>query len=184
MQDQGGVSGGFITGADRFDARFFGVAPAEAAAIDPQQRLLLEMGYTALHGGGSADRGSKARRLGSSSGLGRTDYAELASAAALLGGGSVGVHSAVGASAAAAAGRLSFALGLQAERRAEHRLLRRPGRLPCRPPRLQHGDASPAALAAAASLVLPPLPAARLAAAGVASQAVAATPLTRRPMDL
>ena len=42
--------GGFITGAQRFDAPAFGISPAEAGAMDPQQRLLLELGYEALHG--------------------------------------------------------------------------------------------------------------------------------------
>ena len=35
--------GGFVVGAQRFDARAFGVSPAEAGAMDPQQRLLLEV---------------------------------------------------------------------------------------------------------------------------------------------
>ena len=46
--------GGFVCGAARFDAAFFGVSPAEAAGMDLQQRLLLELGYEALHGAGDA----------------------------------------------------------------------------------------------------------------------------------
>ena len=42
--------GGFVSGADGFDAGAFGISSAEAAAMDPQQRLLLEHGYVALHG--------------------------------------------------------------------------------------------------------------------------------------
>ncbi|MFE9606885.1 beta-ketoacyl synthase N-terminal-like domain-containing protein, partial [Streptomyces hokutonensis] len=44
--------GGFLTGADGFDAEFFGISPREAAAMDPQQRLLLETAWEALERAG------------------------------------------------------------------------------------------------------------------------------------
>lgn len=46
--------GGFFLTQDiaEFDAKFFGIPDAEAAAIDPQQRLLLEVSYEALENAG------------------------------------------------------------------------------------------------------------------------------------
>ncbi|EUC31174.1 hypothetical protein COCCADRAFT_6898 [Bipolaris zeicola 26-R-13] len=45
--------GHFMSGSVKaFDAPFFGITPAEAAALDPQQRLLLESSYAALENAG------------------------------------------------------------------------------------------------------------------------------------
>ena len=103
--------GGFVRGAARFDGGFFGVSPAEAGAMEPQQRLLLELGYEALHGAG----GRRATALGSDAGvfvgLERPDWALLQALSA--GSGRSSVYAVTGDNVSIAAGRLSFALGLQ-----------------------------------------------------------------------
>src|SRR5690242_11639301 len=50
---------GVLAGGERFDRRFFGYSPAEAAAMDPQQRVFLESSSTALD-----DAGLDPRRFG------------------------------------------------------------------------------------------------------------------------
>ncbi|MDJ0793307.1 MAG: aminotransferase class III-fold pyridoxal phosphate-dependent enzyme [Woeseiaceae bacterium] len=48
---------GIVEDADKFDALFFGISPAEATVMDPQQRQFLEVGWEALeHAGVDKDR--------------------------------------------------------------------------------------------------------------------------------
>ena len=103
--------GGFLSGVDQFDARFFGIAPREAMSMDPQQRLLLEVAWEALeHGGQPADRlvGTK---TGVFVGMMTNDYSQLNLVGHDLE--QMDVYSGSGVDYSFAAGRLSYVLGVQ-----------------------------------------------------------------------
>ncbi len=44
--------GGFIAGADEFDAMYFGISPREAQYMDPQQRIILELAASCFEDAG------------------------------------------------------------------------------------------------------------------------------------
>ncbi|KAL1521309.1 hypothetical protein AB1Y20_020978 [Prymnesium parvum] len=90
-----------IASVQLFDARAFGLTPAEAAAIDPQQRLLLEH-CAAAHEAARLPRGAC---VGALVAIGHTDFADAAARGGVDRGG-------VGAGRALAAGRVAFALDL------------------------------------------------------------------------
>ena len=120
--------GGFLFECSMVDNAAFGVSPAEAASMDPQQRLLLEKGYAALHDA-CIDRNALSGSLtGIFLGIASQEYAQIL--AVTPAGGSV--YAATGSSLSIAAGRLSYALGLNG---------------PC----VSHDTACSAALAAAHS---------------------------------
>ena len=100
--------GGFVSGVDRFDPRFFGIAPREALSMDPQQRLLLEVAWEALEHAGQAPEELLDSDTGVFVGISTNDYAfrgaDISHLDAYFGSGN---------SMSAAAGRLSYVLGLQ-----------------------------------------------------------------------
>ncbi|MFF7476922.1 beta-ketoacyl synthase N-terminal-like domain-containing protein [Streptomyces sp. NPDC008092] len=67
---------GALDGIELFDAAYFGIPPAEAAAMDPQHRLLLQEAVHALEHAGWAGRGDD-RRVGVFCGAGENRYADL-----------------------------------------------------------------------------------------------------------
>ncbi|MCY4065364.1 MAG: SDR family NAD(P)-dependent oxidoreductase, partial [Rhodospirillaceae bacterium] len=97
--------GGFVSGIDEFDARFFGIRPIEARTVDPQQRMLLETSWLALEDAGIDPGGLEGSRTGVYVGISGSEYREVIARsrrdmAVLETAGSV------------AAGRVAFALGL------------------------------------------------------------------------
>jgi acyl transferase domain-containing protein/aryl carrier-like protein/short-subunit dehydrogenase involved in D-alanine esterification of teichoic acids len=59
-----GKWGGFLSGIDRFDARFFGMLPDDAALADPQERLFVECVFRAIESAGHSPRSLAAARPG------------------------------------------------------------------------------------------------------------------------
>ena len=103
--------GGFVREVGEFDPQFFGITPREAVSMDPQQRLLLEVAWEALESAGQVP----ARLVGSATGvfvgIGSNDYAQVHMQTADPA--DVDVYFGTGNTPSAAAGRLSYVLGLQ-----------------------------------------------------------------------
>jgi acyl transferase domain-containing protein len=103
--------GGFLDQVDTFDARFFEIAPREAAGMDPQQRLALELAWEALENAGYAPANLQEAKTGIFLGIAGGDFSQLMLQAAnpeLL-----DVHYASGVAHSIAAGRISYVLGLK-----------------------------------------------------------------------
>jgi acyl transferase domain-containing protein len=102
---------GFIDDATGFDAPFFGVSAREAKVMDPQHRLLLETAWQAVEHSGTAPTSLANTRTGVFVGLATHDFLGMASDALTYP--EIEAYLAVGTSSAAAAGRISYRLGLQ-----------------------------------------------------------------------
>lgn len=99
--------GGFIDGVAEFDPQFFGIAPREAAAMDPQHRLLLETAWEAIERAGCSPVSLRGSRSGVFFGLTANDYSEILARHV-----DPDAYYITGNSPNAAAGRLSYLLGL------------------------------------------------------------------------
>jgi amino acid adenylation domain-containing protein len=75
--DGTGRWGGFIDDIDRFDAAFFGIAPAEADLMDPQQRMLLQSVWRAIEDAGHGPRTIAGSATGVFVGCAGYDYATV-----------------------------------------------------------------------------------------------------------
>src|SRR6516225_10084226 len=102
---------GLIDDIAGFDAPFFGVSTREVKWIDPQHRLLLETAWQALEHSGIAPTGLANTRTGVYMGLSTHDY--LAMMSDELSYADTEAYMAIGTSAAAGAGRISYRLRLQ-----------------------------------------------------------------------
>ncbi len=102
---------GFVDDVTGFDAPFFGLSTREAKFVDPQHRLLLETAWRAVEHSGTAPTTLANTRTGVFVGLSTHDYLGMASDALTYA--EVEAYLAIGTSAAAGAGRISYRLGLQ-----------------------------------------------------------------------
>jgi len=93
---------------DSFDARFFGISENEAISLDPQQRLLLEVTWEALEDAGVQPKSLEGTDAGVFIGISTSDYATTLA----LSGHPVDPYSGTGTARSAAAGRLSYVLGV------------------------------------------------------------------------
>lgn len=102
---------GFVDDVVGFDAPFFGVSAREVMLMDPQHRLLLETAWQAVEHSGTAPTALANTNTGVFIGLSTHDY--LAMVSDELNYDAIDAYMAIGTAAAAAAGRISYRLGLQ-----------------------------------------------------------------------
>src|SRR6202041_2527760 len=91
-----------------FDADFFAISPREAMAMDPQHRLALEVAWEALESAGCNPLGLTKSSAGVFLALGNSDYQRLAFEDPHA----IDTYTATGNVFSAAAGRISYLLGL------------------------------------------------------------------------
>ncbi|MGW4876054.1 type I polyketide synthase [Streptomyces sp. NPDC004262] len=102
------AGGGFVSGFDEFDPKFFNISPKEAEFIDPQHRWALESAWRALESAHIDPDTLRGGNGGVYLGVGQMDFAIEMEALDLA---DLDPHVAAGTAHSAAAGRLSYFLG-------------------------------------------------------------------------
>ncbi|MBF0100073.1 MAG: SDR family NAD(P)-dependent oxidoreductase [Desulfobacterales bacterium] len=102
--------GGFLKNVDTFDARFFGISRREAESLDPQQRVLLEVTWEALEHANQSQQHVFGKSVGLYIGISTFDYASRRMS--LQAPDRIDAYYVSGTVLSAAAGRLSYILGL------------------------------------------------------------------------
>ncbi len=101
---------GLLDAIDRFDPLFFGISAREAAVMDPQHRMVLETAWEALENAGQSFGSLPGSITGVFIGITGSDYAQIIHD---TGKDLRELYTATGNASNAAAGRLSFVLGLR-----------------------------------------------------------------------
>ncbi|WP_251095852.1 beta-ketoacyl synthase N-terminal-like domain-containing protein [Streptomyces sp. Caat 7-52] len=109
MPEPAARQGGFVAGADRFDAGFFGIGEHEALAMDPQQRLLLETAWEAVEHAGLDPAGLRGTGAGVYAGVSYCHYGAGPQAALPAG---VEDQLIIGGAPSTASGRVAYVMGL------------------------------------------------------------------------
>lgn len=101
--------GGYLQDIAQFDPAFFDISPKEAEALDPQQRILLEVCHEAFENAGILIPALIGSNTGAYVGISASDYAALGKDL----GHPTGPFSITGTTFSTAAGRISYAFGLE-----------------------------------------------------------------------
>ncbi len=101
--------GGFLEGADHFDANFFGIGAHEAERMDPQQRILLEVAWEALEDGGLVAQKMQGSKTGVFIGVATSDYGSLQMSNRFV----VDTYASTGGARSMVANRLSYFFNFQ-----------------------------------------------------------------------
>ncbi|MEU0398504.1 type I polyketide synthase, partial [Streptomyces sp. NPDC006208] len=103
--------GGFLDGADEFDAEFFGLSPREAMVTDPQQRLLLEGAWEAFEDAGIDPTSLRGSDTGVFCGLMYSDYQYVAGTSDRRP--EIEGYLTIASAASVASGRISYTFGFE-----------------------------------------------------------------------